>query len=57
MSKVECRKCGAKMDVGFSHCLANGWPVCCGETMVLKTKPSQKTVDAAVREIFAKAGE
>lgn len=49
MSEVECRHCGGKEAVVFADCLASGWPVCCGETMVLKTQPSQEVVDRSDR--------
>ena len=33
---VVCRECGAERVVDGGHCLANGWPECCGCTMHLE---------------------
>lgn len=33
--KVWCLTCGAFRKVNSAHCLANGWPECCGQTMTI----------------------
>ena len=38
--RIWCRTCGATQRVDSAHCLASGWPKCCGCTM---------TIDAPVR--------
>ncbi len=32
---VTCRTCGDQKEVDPSHCLAHGWPKCCGYTMTV----------------------
>lgn len=32
---VHCCKCGQEQRVDSAHCLAHGWPTCCGYTMSL----------------------
>jgi len=34
-SHVECGNCGNKTVANFAHALRNGWPMCCGLTMML----------------------
>ena len=34
-SMVWCLKCGKQLKVNAVNCLANGWPVCCGEIMTI----------------------
>lgn len=34
-SRIECHCCGKKRLVNFAHCLREGWPMCCGQTMLL----------------------
>lgn len=38
--KVWCRECGQTQQVDSAHCLAHGWPQCCGYTMSI-TAPSE----------------
>lgn len=33
--QVWCRSCGATLKVDSAHCLAHGWPKCCGQTMTI----------------------
>jgi hypothetical protein len=32
---IHCRTCGRVEKVDSAHCLAHGWPECCGATMSL----------------------
>ena len=34
-TKVKCLKCGKEKEVDFTYCLGNGWPKCCGYTMMM----------------------
>lgn len=51
-SIVKCRACGNAWAVSFGACLQSGWPKCCAVTMELQTRPSQKTIDAAVKALM-----
>jgi hypothetical protein len=35
---VHCDKCDRYQTVDPAQCLRRGWPQCCGQTMVLKSK-------------------
>lgn len=37
-AKVTCRKCGKTKTVSMAACIGSGWPLCCGETMMLESK-------------------
>jgi hypothetical protein len=45
INRVWCRKCGRSEPVDPAHCLAHGWPKCCGATMTIdqpaSTEPCQ----------------
>ena len=39
---LHCKKCGKSTEISSQNCsdyLWNGWPVCCGQTMMLEKKP------------------
>jgi hypothetical protein len=40
--QVWCRRCGATRKVDSAHCLAHGWPECCGETMTIDDPRAQR---------------
>jgi hypothetical protein len=48
-SQVRCLRCGREARVSLRLCLKDGWPECCGQTMLLVETPSKETIDAAVR--------
>jgi len=33
--QVWCKTCGRAEKVDSAHCLAHGWPKCCGQTMTI----------------------
>ncbi len=36
---VRCERCGSTRDVNYGKCLHEGFPTCCGETMLLLRRP------------------
>ena len=38
MGYVWCLECGRKQKVDYVECYAEGWPRCCGYTMILVSK-------------------
>ena len=35
---VKCLTCGQTLTVDSAECVQNGWPICCGYTMILVSK-------------------
>lgn len=36
-TSVECKRCGVSISVDPEKCLREGWPICCGQTMSLRS--------------------
>jgi hypothetical protein len=44
--QVWCTKCGHTRCVNSGHCFANGWPICCGETMTIDSPAERAALKA-----------
>lgn len=49
-SRVECQRCSRSLRVSLGQCLANGWPTCCAQTMLLVDTPPKAEIDRIVTE-------
>ena len=45
--RVWCRTCGQSQRVDSAHCIRNGWPKCCGETMTIDSPEEQRALDGS----------
>jgi len=49
---VQCKECGNEKAVVFEECLVNGWPKCCGYTMM--TKETKTDIGKAINNKVGK---
>lgn len=43
--QVWCTECGSTQKVNAAHCLATGWPKCCGYTMTIDSPDERKALE------------
>jgi len=47
--QVWCHQCGATRKVDGAHCLAHGWPKCCGYTMSIDSPAERAAAPSGAR--------